>query len=40
MVNYWTKWIEERISVRTYDNRNLKQNDFDKINEFITFSWR
>ena len=32
----WIECIEERISVRTYDNRNLKQDDFDKINEFIT----
>lgn len=32
----WIECIEERISVRTYDNRNLKQDDFVKINEFIS----
>lgn len=32
----WIECIEERISVRTFDNRNLKQDDFVKINEFIT----
>lgn len=32
----WIECIEERISVRTFDNRNLKSEDFDKLNEFIT----
>lgn len=31
----WIECIEERISVRTFDNRNLKSEDFDKLNEFI-----
>jgi len=32
----WIECIEERISVRTFDNRNLKSDDFDKLNVFIT----
>ncbi len=36
MVNYWTKWIEERISVRTFDNSDLKISDFNELNEYIS----
>jgi hypothetical protein len=36
MENYWTKWIEERISVRTFDNSDLKISDFNELNEYIS----
>jgi len=31
----WIKWIEERISVRTFDNSDLKISDFNELNEYI-----
>jgi len=32
----WIKWIEERISVRTFDNSDLKISDFNELNEYIS----
>lgn len=32
----WIKWIEERISVRTFDNSDLKISDFNELKEYIS----
>ena len=31
----WIDWIEERVSVRTYDNQRLTEYDFNDLNTFI-----